>query len=1495
MDDEARGEIQANNRLRMAQTRSELDDEARGEIQACDRDRKAKTHTKVKEKEAMKGMDIWKGNYTIQDLNDSADSIGEMNFLCPSGCGALKFKKETSSNCCQNGKVLLPALPDPPEELQSLWFDNTPNACLFRKHCRSINNAVCLTSIKVKERTFPGGFNPSVIFEGKVMQFSGPLQAQVGETPIFAQLYVHDPDLQVAQRFANMSLPGRMSQRQKDMLKQILKKVQNILHECNPFIQDFEQIVEIPDEELGQGYLVINAKVRPTGEHERRYNEQINLKEVSILTNCEPHDLVLNKRSGGVQKISDLNPKAMPLHFTLLFPFGTYGWDQHQKQTGGVRRITPREFAVFYLNKRNGEGQYLLRAGRLFQEWICMQWVTAENQKLQYQRNNQKALRADTYKNIKEITDERRQELVPLEDRMYPDDHKYPKVGRKILSSSYVGGPRWYNGQFQDAMAICREYHKPDYFITMTCNPHWPEILKELKQGETAQDRPDVVARVFKQKKDQMINDLIKGKILGKVVANMWVIEFQKRGLPHAHILIILADGDRPTTPEMVDSIVSAELPPDPEATNDPQVKENRQRLQMIVTTNMIHGPCGAANPQSPCMENGKCTKNFPKDFQAKTILDPDNSYPVYRRRSPNEGGRKMICQRTGREIDNRWVVPYSPFLSLRFNCHINIEICVSPTAAKYLYKYLTKGSDRAMVSAEVDRQGEEQAPKDEIREYEDLRSVGSSEATWHLMSYPIASKHPAVYALRIHLKDEQQVVFDEGCEEAALERQRETELTAFFNLNKTTREKSREQFDAKKMPTYVEMPKHYTYNKGEKTWKARVNDTHTIGRVHSVNPLAGDIFYLRMLLHHDHCRGKESHEDMLILANGKCCGTYQEVCQELGLLEDDKEWEKVLEEATHSALCPQIRALFITILIFCQPSNPRSLFDKFWEMWTDDINRKAQQKGITLDCTQQRTMVLLDLQLRLQSFEKDLRHFRLPEPTEEELANVETFTSNEPVIIREEKDFDVPELEAQAENVRQKFTDSQKEVYDTILKAVKEDSPLQLFIDARGGCGKTFVLNGVLDAVRTLEPGGCVALAMATTGISANLLHKGRTFHSRMKAPLNPTEESTLQISGQSGLAKLIRIAKILMIDEATMLHRFQLEAMDRSLRDLMSKPEEPFGGKIVILAGDFRQCLPVVPGASRAATVNASVNKSPLWAHFKILKLMENMRVKASGDSVLEQFDKWTLSLGNGSDGKDRIVLPESMTTEIEPNTEKEKWREGQSMKTFCNSVFPDLEQNINNASWLEGRAILTPTNKEVDEINDLMESKMSGEGLKLSSADTVDNKADAFRFNVEYMNTLQPNGFPRHNLTLKPGMPLMLLRNINPTEGLCNGTRLIFKKAINNKLLCCTVAGTDKQVLIPRITFRPKDGQYPFQWTRRQFPVRASFATTINKAQGQTLKFIGVWLRHPVFSHGQLYVAVSRVGSPSNLKIAIKFQDEKPVITTDNVVYREVLLPN
>ena len=149
---------------------------------------------------------------------------------------------------------------------------------------------------------------------------------------------------------------------------------------------------------------------------------------------------------------------------------------------------------------------------------------------------------------------------------------------------------------YQDAMALVREFGFPDYFITMTANPAWPEVTAQLRGHETAADRFDIVSRVFKQKLDELLRDLTQRGVLGQAVAYTYVVEFQKRGLPHAHILVIVRPEDKPRSTAAIDAVVCAELPD----------RDDHPELWSAVTAHMFHGPCGLARADAPCMEDGE-------------------------------------------------------------------------------------------------------------------------------------------------------------------------------------------------------------------------------------------------------------------------------------------------------------------------------------------------------------------------------------------------------------------------------------------------------------------------------------------------------------------------------------------------------------------------------------------------------------------------------------------------------------------------------------------------------------------------------------------------------------------------------------------------------------------------------------------------------------------------------------------------------------------------
>jgi ATP-dependent DNA helicase PIF1 len=383
-------------------------------------------------------------------------------------------------------------------------------------------------------------------------------------------------------------------------------------------------------------------------------------------------------------------------------------------------------------------------------------------------------------------------------------------------------------------------------------------------------------------------------------------------------------------------------------------------------------------------------------------------------------------------------------------------------------------------------------------------------------------------------------------------------------------------------------------------------------------------------------------------------------------------------------------------------------------------------------------------------------------------------------------------------------------------------------------------------------------ALAAASSGIAAVLLEGGRTFHSRFKAPLSMGRESPpFAVKLQTALAELIRRADLILWDEAPMMNRHYLEGLDAMLRDVMGS-ERPFGGKCVVVAGDFRQTLPVVKRGGRAQTVRASHKHSILWRLFTTRKLEVNMRVRLNGQSrEAEDYAEMLLRWGNGEgsvgfdvDGHRVVEIPEKMNVERE--SELIEW------------VFPE----IRHTGAVDG-TILCTRNNIVDAINAKVSDIFPGDEMVANSADelALDDQA---AIPVEYLNSQAPSGMPPHVLRLKEGMPVMLLRNLDPHAKLCNGTRMTVKKVIGNVLLAAYEGG---EVLIPRIPLQPKENDYPFRWTRRQFPIRPAFAMTVNKSQGQTIRGrVGVFLPEPVFSHGQLYVAASRVVHPDNIRFCV-----------------------
>ncbi|GFR29070.1 helitron_like_N domain-containing protein [Trichonephila clavata] len=288
-----------------------------------------------------------------------------------------------------------------------------------------------------------------------------------------------------------------------------------------------------------------------------------------------------------------------------------------------------------------------------------------------------------------------------------------------ILPSTYTGSPRHVHEYAQDAMTYVRAYGRPDFFITFTGNPAWDKIKELLLTGQSPSDRHDTSAQAFKQKLKSLI-DFVKQHVFGETRCWMYSIEWQKRGLPHAHILIWMMEK---ITPNRIDEIISAEIP-------DIEIDKD---LHDIVSKN-DSWTCGSLNNNSLCVSDGKCTKRYPRDLLAETITGNDG-YSLYRRQSTEDGGKFITLKVLNNtiDVDNRWVVLYSPLLLKTYSALINVEYCNSLKAIKYICKYVNKGSDMAVVGVENTT-----ASNEEVTQYQPGCYISSNEAVWRILSLSI-------------------------------------------------------------------------------------------------------------------------------------------------------------------------------------------------------------------------------------------------------------------------------------------------------------------------------------------------------------------------------------------------------------------------------------------------------------------------------------------------------------------------------------------------------------------------------------------------------------------------------------------------------------------------------------------------------------------------------------------------------------------------------------
>ncbi|XP_076036406.1 uncharacterized protein LOC143022191 [Oratosquilla oratoria] len=790
----------------------------------------------------------------IRDTYDVVEhSIGKLGDVKCKYCDALRWKRETEGLCCRLGQI--PAVKPSEiknEEFKSLFEGVTPLSKRFLKNTIGFNTVFSFSSFAtskklenaaekamvykikgaiyhrtsyVRPELLVGDKEARGMFSDEEKFSNGDVKDLTRRRPNgvvdnFLDLYFYNSreeqirlrtykvselflEAPISEEKKSTKSRREIEEREYNENEEIIRIIFNYLLENNKCLRQILSEIENSRElialhiekhkEIPQMNLQLKAVENfETKEHKGVYHLPTSNVTVGGIVNLDDeHDPLLIKitspKKDSKYKIRFVDHTSFfydPFQYPLLIHNEDMGYTYllrslKANKAGNEKKISPCAYYASMFMERENCFTALFQCRTLFQRFVIDCYVKAESNRLDYIRFNQHEIRKE------------RSDILKSDSA-----HKGQRV---LLSKCFVGGPRYMKERQQDALTFVSRYGSPDFFITFTMNPKWKELTL---YGDTINvcNRPDIVSRVFKLKVDQLMRELLTDKIFGEVSAHLYSIEWQKRGLPHVHILLWMK---RKVTENTVSSLISAEIPD----------KKKHPELYDIVTTNMIHGPCIGYDESSVCCngkknDRGTCQKDFPKQCRS-TIKFGNNGYPLYRRRAVGEGGFSFVKKLKGQEvtIDNSWVVPYNPYLCLRFNSHINVECSNSIKAIAYVTKYVNKGCDRVLFTK---TEGTEEI--NEIKNFTDARFVNSNEATWKIFRFPIHSSYPPVMNLDLHLKDENEVFFNADSSKADIKKKRGPK--SFEDLR---------MVDGVLYGTYREAVKAMGLLKDEETWKQTI------------------------------------------------------------------------------------------------------------------------------------------------------------------------------------------------------------------------------------------------------------------------------------------------------------------------------------------------------------------------------------------------------------------------------------------------------------------------------------------------------------------------------------------------------------------------------------------------------------------------------------------------------------------------------------------------
>ncbi|RYQ88820.1 hypothetical protein Ahy_B09g095793 isoform B [Arachis hypogaea] len=360
------------------------------------------------------------------------------------------------------------------------------------------------------------------------------------------------------------------------------------------------------------------------------------------------------------------------------------------------------------------------------------------------------------------------------------------------------------------------------------------------------------------------------------------------------------------------------------------------------------------------------------------------------------------------------------------------------------------------------------------------------------------------------------------------------------------------------------------------------------------------------------------------------------------------------------------------------------SVWKQTWAYLSDDIlyrrRHELQYPDLTMSQDELQIFCLLEIEKLLQNNGKSLRNYAgMPVPNN---SLVSQFSN---LMLLRELQYDIVSLTREHDANILKLNEEQRVIYDKIIDCVSNKRHGFFFVYGFGGIGKTFLYR-VLSA--RLQSEKKIVINVASSGIASLLLPGGKTVHSMFNIPVELIEDTVCRIKKDSPKAEVFRLTDLIIWDEAPMTNKLAFEALNRTLHDIMvsvsnRNKDLPFGGKVVVLGGDFRQVLPVIPKGSRAEIVMASINSSILWKYCEVLRLTKNMRLASgleqSTAQELRSFSDWILQIGEGRSGtmvNDKLFvdIPSDLIIPVLENP----------VEDIVNTIYPNLVQNFHVLSF-------------------------------------------------------------------------------------------------------------------------------------------------------------------------------------------------------------------